>query len=184
MIWLVGSLVGIGLVLCAQALLGARLRGPAGSFMILQCFYISMAWLVRPLVLLVVQPSPRRDDQIADPRFAWLGYDVRRPLHTLAARLAGLGELLCRLFRLPQPRAHVDVGGEHADCRDHRSVDDGLDISVRVDRAPGERNSRDPLDAGRGGCGRVHLLWPERSGEPEKVCSAWPWWLAVSSTGR
>ena len=91
MIWLEAR-VGIGLVLCAQALLGARLRGPAGSFMILQCFYISMAWLVRPLVLLVVQPSPRRDDQIADPRFAWLGYDV--VLSTLLP-LALLGLVSC-----------------------------------------------------------------------------------------
>lgn len=50
-------------------------RNPVKVILLLQIFFWGVSFVGRPLILLIVQPSPKLDDSIADPRLAALGYD-------------------------------------------------------------------------------------------------------------
>ncbi|HEY3438844.1 MAG TPA: hypothetical protein VGK35_14260 [Actinotalea sp.] len=54
---------------------GARHRSIFGAVVALQCAYWGASYVVRPLILLLVQPQPRLGDPVADPRMAELGYE-------------------------------------------------------------------------------------------------------------
>jgi hypothetical protein len=72
---------------CCVALvwLGTRWRGILGGLLIVQGLYWLLGYVARPAVLLLVQPSPRFGDFLADVRLASVGYessvfDVLRPI--------------------------------------------------------------------------------------------------------
>jgi hypothetical protein len=69
----------------SQGIMGVRLSGPLGTLALLTSVYAGLSYGLRPSILLLVDPTPRANDPIADPRI-WGGYDVT------------LGELLPRAF--------------------------------------------------------------------------------------
>lgn len=62
-------LVGVGWLAVVR-------RGYLGGIIAVQCSYFLLSYVIRPLILLWVQPEPRLGDSLADPRMASLGYEV------------------------------------------------------------------------------------------------------------
>ncbi|ORI13637.1 hypothetical protein [Rhodococcus sp. 1168] len=52
-----------------------RIKGIVRVFLIAQAAYWSLSYVVRPIVLLWVQPQPTYGDSVADPRLSTIGYD-------------------------------------------------------------------------------------------------------------
>jgi hypothetical protein len=70
----------LGVLAVATALLvlwkvASGYKNPAKTIIFLQVFFWAISFVGRPLVLLGIQPSPKLDDSLADPRLAALGYD-------------------------------------------------------------------------------------------------------------
>jgi len=73
-VWL--SLILIAASLLTLAFLGIRVRGMLGALLVVQAGYWALGLLVRPLFLLALQPTPQRDDPLADSRFQIAGYVI------------------------------------------------------------------------------------------------------------
>ncbi len=65
--------VALALTLLAKVAFGYK--NPARIIFFLQILFWGISFVARPLILLSLQPSPKLDDSIADPRLAALGYD-------------------------------------------------------------------------------------------------------------
>ena len=98
-------------LLALLAGLGRRTRGFVGVLVIAQALYFAVAFVLRPLVLVLVQPVPRKGDVLADPRLAALGYSEAVPA-VFALVLTGLGLLAgaywCVSRVLPRRRGDAD----------------------------------------------------------------------------
>jgi hypothetical protein len=66
--------LAIALMIALLVIFGRRTTGPLRYLMYLQATYWAIGYVARPLVLLVVNPRPRLNDSIADPRIAGDGY--------------------------------------------------------------------------------------------------------------
>jgi hypothetical protein len=55
-------------------------KAPARALLYFQVFYWAFGYVARPLVLLIVNPEPKLNDSLADPRLASLGYDASMPI--------------------------------------------------------------------------------------------------------
>lgn len=72
-------LLTIALLLGILVLIALKSRGVTQILIIVQVAYWSVSYLVRPLVLLFVDPSPALNDSVADIRLAYYGYDQSLP---------------------------------------------------------------------------------------------------------
>lgn len=73
-----GGLLVFGLVIVLTALvaIGLRTRGILGALLLVQAGYWILSFIVRPLVLLIAQPTPRFGDPVADNRLYRDGYPL------------------------------------------------------------------------------------------------------------
>jgi hypothetical protein len=83
------QLILIALALLALAALACLVPILVRVLLLAQAAYWALSFLLRPLVLLQVQPAPQFADSIADPRIAQLGYPyaVAHVLHPIAIGL-------------------------------------------------------------------------------------------------
>src|SRR6476660_2136623 len=61
--------------LATMTVAACYIHGLARVLLVVQAAQWSVSYVVRPVVLLWVQPKPRYGDSIADPRLAAIGYD-------------------------------------------------------------------------------------------------------------
>lgn len=104
------GLVAIILVmLVGVASVGLRRRGYLGGVVAIQCAYFGLAYVVRPVILLAVQPAPRLGDSMADPRMASLGYEVALTavLKVVVCGIAAFSAISILLMRLSKERTEA-----------------------------------------------------------------------------
>lgn len=73
------TLAALCLVLLAVLAVGVRTKGLLGGLLIVQAVYWGIGYVLRPGILLWLEPAPRYGDFLADPRLAALGYRTAVP---------------------------------------------------------------------------------------------------------
>ena len=99
--WLIVTLLALEVVMLFA--LGKRAGGVLGAIVMVQAAYWSLGYVLRPAVLLAVQPASTRGDPLADPRLAVRTYDelavvLQVPLVGIATYLIA-ATVLVRLTR-------------------------------------------------------------------------------------
>jgi hypothetical protein len=81
-----------------------RCTGPARYILYMQAFYWCVSYLVRPLVLVVVQPKPQANDPIADWRLVSSGYSDRVAMVLVVIVVGLFAYLVAARLLLPRKR--------------------------------------------------------------------------------